>query len=188
MTTLMIDNFDSFTYNLVWYLEVLGEEVLVFRNNVKAEELSSLSFDRIIISPGPGRPQDSGVSINVINDFTGKLPILGVCLGHQCIIENYGGKILRDLKPVHGKVSRIFHNSKGILSGVRNPFLAMRYHSLIAEPTSLPDCLEITAHTEEGIIMGIQHKNLEIFGLQFHPESFLTEEGFRIMENFLKTK
>ncbi|MCL5985405.1 MAG: aminodeoxychorismate/anthranilate synthase component II [Actinobacteria bacterium] len=184
----MIDNFDSFTYNLVWYLQVLGDDVAVFRNNVKIEDIASLWFDRIVISPGPGRPENSGVSIDVINTFAEKLPILGVCLGHQCIVEVYGGKIIRDRKPVHGKVSKIFHDNKGILRGVQNPFLATRYHSLIAESTSLPSCLEITAHTEDGIIMGIQHKNLKIFGLQFHPESFLTEDGFRIMKNFLEMK
>jgi anthranilate synthase/aminodeoxychorismate synthase-like glutamine amidotransferase len=188
MATLVIDNFDSFTYNLVWYLQVLGEDVMVFRNNVKMEDLTSCRFNRILISPGPGRPENSGVSIDVINTFAGKLPILGVCLGHQCIIATYGGKIVRDRKPFHGKVSKIIHDNRGILIGVRNPFLAMRYHSLIAEPTDLPNCLEITAYTEDRIIMGFQHKNLKIFGLQFHPESFLTEDGFRIMENFLKTK
>jgi len=188
MATLVIDNFDSFTYNLVWYLQVLGEDVMVFRNNIRMKSLTLCTFNRILISPGPGKPENSGISIDVINTYAGKLPILGVCLGHQCIITAYGGRIVRDSKPFHGKVSKIFHNNRGILTGIRNPFLAMRYHSLIAETTSLPGCLEVTAYTEDRIIMGIQHKNLKIFGLQFHPESFLTEDGFMIMENFLKTK
>ncbi len=184
---LVIDNYDSFTYNLVQYLQELGAETLVFRNDkVTLKKLKKLKFDRIVISPGPGRPQDSGISCSVVNEFYKKVPILGVCLGHQAIGYCFGGKILKSKKIMHGKTSLIHHNSKEIFKGIKNPFAATRYHSLIIDKKTLPKNLIITAHTSDGIIMGIKDKTHPLYGVQFHPESILTAEGKKILKNFLK--
>jgi anthranilate synthase component 2 len=184
---LVIDNYDSFTYNLVQYLQELGAKTHVYRNDkVSLDELKKVKFDRIVISPGPGRPQNSGISCELIKEYYKKIPILGVCLGHQCIGYAFGGRIVRADKIMHGKTSLIHHNGKDIFKGVKNPFIATRYHSLVIEKKSLPKDLVITAHTEDGIIMGVKMKNLPLYGVQFHPESILTGEGKRILNNFLK--
>jgi len=184
---LMIDNYDSFTYNLVQYLGELGAKVKVFRNDkIGIEEVSRLKPEKIIISPGPGTPDDSGVSKEVIKEFSGKIPILGVCLGHQCIGEVFGGKVIRAGRLMHGKTSMIFHYGKTIFIGLSNPFEATRYHSLIVEKKSLPVCLEIIAETKEKEIMGLRHKKYPVWGVQFHPESILTAEGKKLLDNFLQ--
>ena len=184
---LVIDNYDSFTYNLVQYLQELGAETLVFRNDkVTLKKLKKLKFDRIVISPGPGRPQDSGISCGVVNEFYKKVPILGVCLGHQAIGYCFGGKIVKSKTIMHGKTSLIHHNSKDIFKGIKNPFVATRYHSLIIDKKTLAKNLIITAHTSDGIIMGIKDKTYPLYGVQFHPESILTAEGKKILNNFLK--
>jgi len=184
---LVIDNYDSFTYNLVQYLQELGAETLVYRNDkVSLDELKKVKFDRVVISPGPGRPESSGVSCSLIKEFYKKIPILGVCLGHQCIGYCLGGRIIRSNKIMHGKTSLIYHNSKDIFKGVKNPFVATRYHSLIIEKKSLSKNLIITAHTKDGIIMGVKMKKFPLYGVQFHPESILTGEGKKILNNFLK--
>lgn len=186
---LMIDNYDSFTYNLVQYLGELGEELLVFRNDkITIQEIEELRPDRLVISPGPGSPKDAGVSKGLIARFAGKVPILGVCLGHQCIGEVYGGRIIRANRLMHGKTSLIYHDGKGLFVGLPNPFEATRYHSLLVEREGLPGCLEVTAETEEGEIMGIRHRELTVEGVQFHPESILTVVGKDILRNFLKLK
>jgi anthranilate synthase/aminodeoxychorismate synthase-like glutamine amidotransferase len=183
----VIDNYDSFTYNLVQYLGELGENVVVYRNDkITPEEIESLSPERIVISPGPGRPDSAGISKEVIRRFEDKIPILGVCLGHQCIAEVYGAKVSGGDRIMHGKVSSIYHNKKGIFRGIPSPFTATRYHSLIVEPASLKDPLKLTAWTEEREVMGICHKNRPIYGVQFHPESILTEKGKNILKNFIK--
>ena len=184
---LVIDNYDSFTYNLVQYLQELGAKTTVFRNDkVSLGKLKNTCFKRIIISPGPGRPQDSGISCEVIGKFYKKIPILGVCLGHQCIGHVFGGKIIKAPTIMHGKTSLIYHNKKDIFKNIKNPFSATRYHSLIVEKKSLPSNLSITAHTKDGIIMGLKDKKYPLFGVQFHPESILTGEGMKILKNFIK--
>ncbi|MFN4226750.1 MAG: anthranilate synthase component II [Candidatus Ratteibacteria bacterium] len=186
---LMIDNYDSFVYNLVQYFGELGEKVVVYRNDkLTIKRVEKLKFDRIVISPGPKRPEDSGISCEIIERFKDKVPILGVCLGHQCIGYVFGGKITYAKKIMHGKTSLIYHNGKEIFEGIENPFVATRYHSLVIEKESLPKCLEINAWTEDDEIMGIRHKEYKIFGVQFHPESILTKEGKKILRNFLKIK
>jgi len=188
---LMIDNYDSFTYNLVQYLGELGADVLVHRNDkITVAEIEKLNPERIMISPGPCTPNEAGVSMEVIKYFSARLPILGVCLGHQSIGQVFGGKIVHARKIMHGKTSMIHHNNTGVFKGLTNPYEATRYHSLVIEKNSLPDCLEITAWTENedgsmGEIMGVKHKELNIEGVQFHPESILTEHGHDLLKNFL---
>jgi len=186
---LMIDNYDSFTYNLVQYLGELGEDIHVFRNDkLKIEDIVRLNPDRIVISPGPCTPKEAGISVDVIKYFAGKLPMLGVCLGHQAIGEAFGGDIIRADRLMHGKISMIYHDGKSIFEGIPNPFEATRYHSLIIKRDTLPSCLEISAETKEGEIMGVRHKEFKIEGVQFHPESILTKVGIDILKNFLKIK
>jgi len=183
---LIIDNYDSFVYNLAQYVGELGWDPQVYRNDaIKIEEISELAPTHIIISPGPGTPLDGGISNDVISYFGGKIPILGVCLGHQCIGYVYGGIIGRNL-PTHGKSSLIYHDGKTIFSGIARPIEAGRYHSLIVEADSVPDCLEVSAKLEDGIIMGLRHKEFTIEGVQFHPESILTTTGHQILANFLR--
>ena len=182
----IIDNYDSFVYNLAQYIGELGEEPIVYRNDrITLKEIESLAPTHIIISPGPGTPLDAGISNNVVGYFGGKIPILGVCLGHQCIGYAYGGLITRTT-PVHGKSSLIYHDGKTIFSSLPNPFEAGRYHSLIIEPETLPSCLEVSARTDTGIIMGIRHKEYVVEGVQFHPESILTPLGHDLLRNFLE--
>ncbi|MBU1922743.1 MAG: aminodeoxychorismate/anthranilate synthase component II [Candidatus Omnitrophica bacterium] len=186
---LMIDNYDSFTYNLVQYLGELGQRVLVYRNDtLSINDIKKLSPAKIVISPGPGRPEDAGISCEVIREFSGKIPILGVCLGHQAIGYVFGAKIVGAKKLMHGKTSKIYHNKKDIFKGIANPFLATRYHSLLVERKSLPLCLEIIAFTSENEIMGLKHKTYPVWGVQFHPESILTKSGKQILDNFIKLK
>ena len=186
---LMIDNYDSFTYNLVQYLGELGQLVKVFRNDtLTIDEIKKLNPAKIVISPGPGRPEDAGISCQLIRQFCGKIPILGVCLGHQAIGYVFGAKIVGAKKLMHGKTSKIYHNKKDIFKGIPNPFLATRYHSLLVERKSLPDCLEITASTSENEIMGLKHQLYTVWGVQFHPESILTKSGKQILDNFIKIK
>jgi len=183
---LMIDNYDSFTYNLVQYLGELGEDVQVYRNDqVTVAEIEQLNPDHIVISPGPCTPNEAGVSVETIKKLGGKIPILGVCLGHQSIGQAYGGKIVRAKQLMHGKTSMIHHLSKNVFAGLPNPFEATRYHSLVIERASAPDVLEITAWTEDGEIMGVRHKTLPVEGVQFHPESILTQHGHDLLRNFL---
>lgn len=183
---LMIDNFDSFTYNLVQYLQGLREEVAVFRNDaVTCAQIEALSPDCIVISPGPKTPDEAGVSLEVIRTFAGRIPILGVCLGHQAIGQNYGAKVVKALAPVHGKVHSIAHSNAGVFKGLNNPLKVTRYHSLVLEREAMPSCLEITAWTEDGEIMGIRHRFLPVEGVQFHPEAILTEQGMELLQNFL---
>ena len=184
---LVIDNYDSFTYNLVQYLQELGAQTFVFRNDkVNLKKLEGLRFNKIVISPGPGRPKDAGISCSVIEKFYRKIPVLGVCLGHQCIGSLFGGRIIKAKEIMHGKISLINHNQRDIFKGVKNPFSATRYHSLIIERKSLPKNLVITAYTKNGIIMGIKDKSFPLYGVQFHPQSILTIEGKKILNNFLK--
>jgi len=185
---LVVDNYDSFTYNLVQYLGELGEEVIVRRNDeVTVEEAEEkIRPDRLLISPGPGTPSDAGVSLDMIRRFSGKIPILGVCLGHQAIGQVFGGRVVRAPMLVHGKASEICHDGKTIFEGLEYRFPAGRYHSLIVERDTLPACLEISATTPDGIIMGFRHRAMKVEGVQFHPESILTTEGKRLLENFLK--
>jgi len=184
--TLVIDNYDSFTYNLVQYLGELGAELEIFRNDaIDLETIESLSPDRIVISPGPGVPANAGISIGLIKKFAGVIPILGVCLGHQAIGEAFGGEVIRADELMHGKTSLIHHRDDSIFKGLDNPFEATRYHSLIVKKDSLPDCLLVNAWTENGIIMGLRHRKFPVFGVQFHPESIMTQEGKRLLENFL---
>lgn len=184
---LMIDNYDSFTYNLVQYLGELGQELKVVRNDeIKVSDIRKLKPGKIVVSPGPGSPEEAGISVRVIQEYAGKIPILGVCLGHQSIGYAFGGKIVRASRLMHGKTSLIYHNGKEIFSGLTNPFDATRYHSLLVERKSLPACLEITAETREKEIMGLRHKKYAIYGVQFHPESILTKEGKKILDNFIK--
>jgi anthranilate synthase/aminodeoxychorismate synthase-like glutamine amidotransferase len=185
---LVIDNYDSFTYNLVQYLGELGETVEVRRNNqVTLDEIENeLRPERIVISPGPGTPNDAGITLNVIERFSGKIPLLGVCLGHQSIGQAFGGRVIRAPELMHGKASEVTHDGKTIFAGLQNQFLAGRYHSLIVEKDSLPGCLEISASTADGIIMGLRHRELKVEGVQFHPESILTSDGKQLLANFLK--
>ena len=185
---LVIDNYDSFTYNLVQYLGELGETVEVRRNNeVTVEEIrSKLKPSRIVISPGPGTPDDAGVSLGVIKHFAGKIPMLGVCLGHQAIGQAFGGKVVRSPVLMHGKASEICHDGKTIFQGLEDHFRAGRYHSLVVEKASLPACLEISAFTPDDIIMGLRHREMKVEGVQFHPESILTDSGKQLLANFLK--
>lgn len=188
---LMIDNYDSFTYNLVQYLGELGADLKVYRNDaISLKAIERLCPERIVISPGPGGPEDAGISVDLIKQFAGKIPILGVCLGHQCLGYAYGGRIIRARRLMHGKTSMIQHNQKELFKGIANPFEATRYHSLVIEKKSLPDCLEITAWTndEDKEIMGVRHKKYSLWGLQFHPESVLTKVGKNILKNFLALK
>ena len=184
---LLIDNYDSFTYNLVQAFLVLGAEIDVHRNDaITVEEALGQNHTHLVISPGPGTPRDAGVSMRMIEAFAGRIPIFGVCLGHQSLVEVFGGKVVRASRLMHGKVSPVAHDGKGVFNGMPEPFQAGRYHSLIAEPASMPDALEVTARTAEGEIMGVRHKSLPIEGVQFHPESVLTPEGPLLMGNFLK--
>lgn len=184
---LMIDNYDSFTYNLVQYFGELGEEVQVYRNDkITVEEIEKLKPARIVISPGPCTPKEAGVSIETIRRFSGLLPLLGVCLGHQSLAVAYGGEVIRAPRLMHGKTSLVQHDGKTIYRGLPNPFEATRYHSLIVNRTNLPACLEITAETAEGEIMGMRHRTLGVEGVQFHPESILTISGKDLLRNFLK--
>ena len=185
---LMIDNYDSFTYNLVQYLGELGEEVSVFRNDeITLEQIEALHPSRIVISPGPCTPDQAGISVPLIRRFAGKLPILGVCLGHQSIGQAFGGKIVHAAQLMHGKTSDIRHKDAGVFHGLPNPLTATRYHSLVIEKKSLPACLEVTAWTDDGEIMGVRHRDLPVEGVQFHPESILTEKGHDLLANFLRT-
>jgi len=189
---LMIDNYDSFTFNLVQYLGELGAEVEVHRNDqITIEQIEAMQPERIMISPGPCTPNEAGISMQAIEHFAGKLPILGVCLGHQSIGQVFGGKIIHAKEIMHGKTSMMYHNDVGVFKGLTNPYEATRYHSLVIEKESLPDCLEITAWTQNkdgsiDEIMGVRHKELPIEGVQFHPESILTEHGHDLLQNFLK--
>jgi anthranilate synthase/aminodeoxychorismate synthase-like glutamine amidotransferase len=183
---LLIDNYDSFTYNLVQYFGELGCEVLVRRNDqISLAEIETLRPERICISPGPGRPDEAGVCNEVIRQFGPRLPLLGVCLGHQCMAEVFGGEVVRAARLMHGKTSPVEHAGQGIFAGMPNPFEATRYHSLLVRPESVPACLEVTAKSPEGEIMGLQHREFSIHGVQFHPESFLTVDGIKLLVNFL---
>jgi len=184
---LVIDNYDSFVYNLVQYLGEMGKGLKVFRNDkLSLLDISKLRPEKIVISPGPGRPEDAGISCSLIKEFAGKIPILGVCLGHQCIGHAFGGEVVRAERIMHGKTSLIYHNEKGIFKGITNPFEATRYHSLIVKVDNLPECLEIIAQTDRKEIMGLKHRNYSVWGVQFHPESILTGEGKKILKNFLE--
>jgi anthranilate synthase/aminodeoxychorismate synthase-like glutamine amidotransferase len=187
---LVLDNYDSFTYNLVQYLGELGADLQVRRNDeVSIEQIRALKPERILVSPGPCSPREAGLSNDVIRTFAGEgIPVFGVCLGHQCIGHAFGAEVVVNYRMMHGKTSPIKHNGKDLFAGMPNPFLATRYHSLVIKRASLPDCLEITAETAEGEIMGVKHKTLPIWGVQFHPESILTESGQTILKNFLKLK
>ena len=183
---LMIDNYDSFTYNLVQYLGELGQDVQVYRNDqIGVADIERLRPSHIVISPGPCTPTEAGVSVETIQKLGGKIPILGVCLGHQAIGQAYGGRIVRAKELMHGKTSMIQHTGQGVFRGLPSPFQATRYHSLVIERASLPECLEITAWTEDGEIMGVRHKRLAVEGVQFHPESILTQHGHALLKNFL---
>ena len=184
----MIDNYDSFTYNLVQYLGELGAEVAVFRNNeITVRELAALKPSHIVISPGPCTPNEAGISLDTIRELAGRVPILGVCLGHQAIGQAFGGKVVRAGRVMHGKTSRIRHDQEGVFEKIENDFVATRYHSLVVERASLPDCLAISAESEDGEIMGLRHRALAVEGVQFHPEALLTEHGHRMLDNFLKS-
>ena len=184
---LMIDNYDSFTYNLVQYFGELGEDVQVHRNDaLTVADIAALAPDRIVISPGPCTPNEAGISVPLIREFAGRVPILGVCLGHQSIGQAFGGKIIRAQKVMHGKNSAITHGNTGVFNDLPSPLSATRYHSLVIERSSLPDCLAITAESEDGEIMGVRHKTLPVEGVQFHPEAILTEHGHRMLKNFLE--
>jgi anthranilate synthase/aminodeoxychorismate synthase-like glutamine amidotransferase len=184
---LVIDNYDSFTYNIVQYLYEWDKNVRVFRNDhITIDQIKELAPDKIVISPGPGNPKQAGISMDVIRTFAGKIPILGVCLGHQCIGEVFGGKVVRAARLMHGKTSPILHDGKGVFKGLKNGFDATRYHSLLVETCSLPSCLTVSARTKEGEIMGLRHKKLAVEGVQFHPESILTCEGKKLLKNFCR--
>ena len=183
---LLLDNYDSFTYNLRHYLGELGAEVEVRRNDaLSADEALSLGAEGIVISPGPCDPDRAGICLEMVEKAAGRLPVLGVCLGHQCIGQAFGAKVVRAPKPMHGKISEITHNATGVLAAIPSPFKATRYHSLTLEPGSLPDCLEITAKSDDGVIQGIAHRDLPLHGVQFHPESIASEHGHQLIQNFL---
>ena len=185
----MIDNYDSFTYNLVQYLGELGEDVKTFRNDeITIEEIEALNPDRIMLSPGPCTPTEAGISLAVIEHFAGKVPLMGVCLGHQSIGQAFGGNVVHAKQIMHGKTSQMTHTGVGVFQGLESPYTITRYHSLVVERDSLPDCFEVTAWTDDGEIMGFRHKTLAIEGVQFHPESILTEHGHALLKNFLETK
>lgn len=187
MRILLIDNYDSFTYNLVHYLQMLSAQVAVRRNDqITLEEVSRSKPDAVVISPGPCTPKEAGVSVDLIREFYRDIPILGVCLGHQAIGYAFGAQIVRAKNLMHGKTSLIHHSSEGIFEGLKNPFQAVRYHSLVIDKSTLPASLKVTAWSEDGEIMGIQHQEYPLFGVQFHPESILSEEGMHLLENFLK--
>ena len=184
---LVIDNYDSFTYNLVQYLGELGEEIVVQRNDaITLPDIETTLPSRILISPGPGSPADAGVSLSLIKHFAGRIPILGVCLGHQAIGEAFGGRVVRAATVVHGKASEIVHDGKSIFRDLESPFKAGRYHSLIVQRENLPDCLEVSAETSDGVIMGLRHREKKVEGVQFHPESILTSHGKKLLRNFLQ--
>jgi para-aminobenzoate synthetase component II len=184
---LMIDNYDSFTYNLVQYIGELGEKVAVVRNDeLSISEIEQLSPSIIVVSPGPCTPNEAGISLDVITHFAGKIPVFGVCLGHQSIGQAFGGKVIRAERLMHGKTSPVYHDGKGVNTNMPNPFQATRYHSLLVEKESLPDCLEVTSWTDEGEIMGLRHKEFAVEGVQFHPESIMTEEGKKLIQNFFE--
>ena len=184
---LMIDNYDSFTYNLVQYLGELGEDVRVFRNDeITVEEVAQLKPARIVLSPGPCTPNEAGITLALIERLAGKVPILGVCLGHQAIGQAFGGRVVRAMQVMHGKTSRIEHEGRGVFRDLPAGFVATRYHSLVIERASLPDCLEVTARSEDGEIMGVRHRTLAVEGVQFHPEAILTEHGHQLLKNFLQ--
>ncbi|ASR49681.1 MULTISPECIES: aminodeoxychorismate/anthranilate synthase component II [Paenibacillus] len=186
---LVIDNYDSFTYNLVQYLGELGEEVTVKRNDeIDVKGIEELAPEHILISPGPCTPNEAGISLDVIRHFKGRIPIFGVCLGHQAIGQAFGGKVIRAERLMHGKTSPILHHNNSVFEGLPSPFTATRYHSLLVERESLPECLEITAETAEGEIMGLRHKEFAVEGVQFHPESIITDYGHQLLRNFLKRK
>jgi anthranilate synthase/aminodeoxychorismate synthase-like glutamine amidotransferase len=186
MSILVIDNYDSFTYNLVQYLGEFGSDVCVSRNDqITLDEIEEMAPERILISPGPCTPAEAGVCVPLIKRFAGKLPIFGVCLGHQSIGAAFGGEIVRNYRVMHGKTSQIHHEGQGVFAGLPDPFVATRYHSLVIKKETLPDCLEITAETDEGEIMGVRHRDLPVEGVQFHPESALTASGKDLLRNFL---
>ncbi|MGE4489985.1 MAG: aminodeoxychorismate/anthranilate synthase component II [Kiritimatiellales bacterium] len=183
---LVIDNYDSFTYNLVQYLGELGAEMKIFRNDeITVEQAVALKPEKVLVSPGPCSPREAGVSCDIIREFGHRVPLLGVCLGHQAIGDVYGGKVVRADRLMHGKISPILHKGESVFKGLPSPFNATRYHSLLVERASLPDCLKITAETAEGEIMGLQHREFPVHGVQFHPESILTENGKQLLQNFL---
>jgi anthranilate synthase component 2 len=184
---LMIDNYDSFTYNIVQYFGQLGEDVRVYRNDqITLAGIEQLNPERLVISPGPCSPDEAGISVAAIRQFSGKIPLLGVCLGHQSIGAAFGGRVVRSVSLMHGKTSPIHHDAKELFAGLANPFNATRYHSLVVDRESLPDCLEVTAWVDNGEIMGLRHKTLPVWGVQFHPESILTEGGMQLLNNFLE--
>jgi len=184
---LVIDNYDSFTYNLVQYLGELGKDLRVFRNDgITVEEIKRLAPDHLVISPGPGRPESSGIIVDAVRSLAGKIPILGVCLGHQAIGAAFGGRVVSAPTLMHGKTSPIHHDGRTIFRGLENPFTATRYHSLVVSPEGFPGCLEISARTAEGVIMGLRHKTSAVEGVQFHPESIMTEAGKSLLANFVK--
>lgn len=183
---LMIDNYDSFTYNLVQYFGELGQDVHVHRNDeITLDQIHAMKPEKIVISPGPCTPNEAGISVPLIHEFAGKIPLLGVCLGHQSIGQAFGGRIIKAKTLMHGKTSLIHHENVGVFKGLPNPYTATRYHSLVIERETIPDCLEITAWTDDGEIMGVRHKTLAVEGVQFHPESILTEHGHALLNNFL---
>ncbi|WP_191601037.1 anthranilate synthase component II [Marinomonas algicola] len=191
---LMIDNYDSFTYNLVQYLRELGKEVVIYRNDeITVEEISALAPTHLVISPGPCTPNEAGISLAAIQHFAGKIPILGICLGHQSIGQVFGGNVIRAKQVMHGKTSQVYHNGRSVFTGLPNPHIATRYHSLVVDQQTLPDCLEITAWTQDDSgnmdeIMGLRHTSLQVEGVQFHPESILTQSGHALLANFLARK
>lgn len=191
---LMIDNYDSFTYNLVQYLRELGKEVVIYRNDeITVEEISALAPTHLVISPGPCTPNEAGISLAAIQHFAGKIPILGICLGHQSIGQVFGGNVIRAKQVMHGKTSQVYHNGRSVFTGLPNPHIATRYHSLVVDQQTLPDCLEITAWTQDDAgnmdeIMGLRHTSLQVEGVQFHPESILTQSGHALLANFLARK
>jgi len=186
---LLIDNYDSFTYNLFQYFSELGEDVLVLRNNkTTIADIEQLNPERIVISPGPSVPEKAGISCEIIRHFGKSLPILGICLGHQCIGFSYGGIVKQADKIMHGKASPIHHKGAGVFNGIPTPFTAIRYHSLVVQKEKLPDCLEVTAWTDDGTIMGLRHRKYPVEGIQFHPESFMTESGKELLQNFLNVQ
>ncbi|MDY2631271.1 MAG: aminodeoxychorismate/anthranilate synthase component II [Clostridium sp.] len=183
---LMIDNYDSFVFNLVRYIEELGEKVLVYRNDkITIDEINNLGIDGIIISPGPKSPKEAGISLDIIHNFKGIKPILGICLGHQCIGHYFGSKIIKGKEPVHGKISYINHTNKDLFEGVNNPLRVTRYHSLIIDKANINEDLEVTSYTKDNVIMGVRHKKYPIFGVQFHPEAEMTEDGHKLLKNFI---